>query len=406
MFVVIFTVSVIVVGLRIRFDFTADLDQEVYGEIPYLVFLAVPFFALTAILCLLPRFDDNVFIATEMRSVIGVLLFILVAFGAQEFVEHQNEDDDDAKNVGIAVNVIYYAVIESSNTICILIATAFVMKKVEPLLTDQIMRRSHYLGATKLSPEMASYVQLNDDLMELQLESMRMNHGGAIQEEEEVDVSLFEVMEHSKAFHLFMHFVATEFSMECLLSFVEFVQFKQWMIRHLRVTRTEDAIKQKSIELFHSLRDRTSSLTKSEIAVDLHYGSNGQNEDDGGFLNIEFPANVPKSRIVFDEDYDLTTNKFTDRSKHKIYKLYSKYIRKDSELEINISGRSRHALAVMMDDYDQWMNDHKYDNLDAVFLMHILDKCIEQMYDLLTASYRRFKHSSQYQKLRRSVFVE
>merc|ERR1719334_2028510 len=147
MFVVIFTVSVIVVGLRIRFDFTADLDQEVYGEIPYLVFLAVPFFALTAILCLLPRFDDNVFIATEMRSVIGVLLFILVAFGAQEFVEHQNEDDDDAKNVGIAVNVIYYAVIESSNTICILIATAFVMKKVEPLLTDQIMRRSQYLGA-------------------------------------------------------------------------------------------------------------------------------------------------------------------------------------------------------------------------------------------------------------------
>ena len=53
------------------------------------------------------------------------------------------------------------------------------------------------------------------------------------------------------------------------------------------MTRTEEAIKQKSIELFHSLRDRTSSLTKSEIAVDLHYGSNGQNEDDGGFLNIE-----------------------------------------------------------------------------------------------------------------------
>ena len=77
--------SLIVVGLRIRYDFTADIDHEIYGEIPYLIFLVVPFVFLVVILCKLPRFDDNVYSATEMRSVIGVLLFILVAFGAQVF---------------------------------------------------------------------------------------------------------------------------------------------------------------------------------------------------------------------------------------------------------------------------------------------------------------------------------
>lgn len=154
------------------------------------------------------------------------------------------------------------------------------------------------------------------------------------------------------------------------------------------------------------MRDRTGSLTKSEIAVDLHYGSDSRNEDERGFLELEFPANVPKSGIVFDEDLELSTNKFTDRSKHKVHKLYAKYIRSGSDLEINISGRSRNALSSMMDDYEEWMEHQKYRNLDAVFLMHIFDKCIDQMYDLLTASYRRFKHSPQFAKLARCVFVE
>jgi len=405
--------SAIVVGLRIKFDFSTDSDLEIYGEIPYLVFLGIPFMALAVMLCAFPRFDDNIYISVEMRSVMAVLLFILVAFGVQEFVENRHEKEDDAKNVGIAVNVVYYAVIESSNTVCILIATFYVMKMVEPLLSEE--RRSGFLAATTLSPEMAAYVRLNDDLLELN--SVRKHSDDP--DADRQDISLLTVLSHSKSFDLFVHFVASEFSMECLLCFVEMIQFKQWMLRHLRVTRSEDAIKQKSIELFHSLRDRTGSFTKSDIAVDLRYGSPSLgpstafsasapmtgHEDDRGFLDIDF-GHVPKSRIVFDEDLELTTNRFTDRSKHKIYKLYAKYVRSGSELEVNISGRSRLALANMMDDYERWMRLHKYEQLDAVFLMHIFDKVIDQMFELLTASYRRFKHSPKFAKLAQSVLVD
>ena len=109
---------------------------------------------------------------------------------------------------------------------------------------------------------------------------------------------------------------------------------------------------------------------------------------------------------MYEDDINFQSNKFQDRAKHKISKLYEKYIRVGSELEINISHRSRQALVQMIDDYDNWMNNNKYKDLDTVFLMHIFDKSLIQMINLLKASHIRFTHSKQFAKLSQFVFVQ
>ena len=251
---------------------------------------------------------------------------------------------------------------------------------------------------------MAAYVQLNDDLLELQTTKEAKK---TLEDEDDAGngITLNQILSHPKAFDLFIHHVAKEFSIECLLSYVEFIQFKKYMFKHMKIMRSENDIRQKSVELYKSIKDKKISFSKSEIEVDINYGDK-QQHDDGlnddrlmSFQDIKFPSNVPQSEIVYEDDINFESNNFKDRSKHKIYKLYNKYIKSGCELEINISHRSRQALFLMIDDYEKWMKDNKYLNLDTVFLMHIFDKCIYQMYNLLKSSYMRFKHSNQFIKL-------
>merc|ERR1712228_477595 len=247
------------------------------------------------------------------------------------------------------------------------------MDKVKLLLNEQ--RSSIYLRNLAginpdkpLSKEMANLVQLNDELLELQTTSDSVQS----------DISLNQILCHSKAFDLFIHHIA-----------------KKFMFAHLKVMRTESDIRQKRVELFESVQQRNASFGASEININVNYGKNPK-KGSTSFESIEFPPNVPKSSIVYDDDVNFNGHKFEDRVKHKIYRLYVKYIRVGAGLEINISHRSRQALASMIDDYDNWMKHPKYQNLDTVFLMHIFDKSIVQMLNLMQSSFARFQDSKQF----------
>merc|ERR1712129_356830 len=163
-----------------------------------------------------------------------------------------------------------------------------------------------------------------------------------------------------------------------------------------KVMRSESDIRQKSVELHNSVNARNASFGASEININVNYGNEAQVDS---FENIEFPPNVPKSSIVYEDDVKFNGNKFEDRVKHKIYRLYAKYVRVGADFEINISFRSRQALAQMMEAYEEWMNANKYQDLDTVFLMHIFDKTIVQMLNLMQSSFTRFQSTKQYAKL-------
>eukprot|EP01084_Bolivina_argentea_P139994 246225_1 len=393
--IIVFIASAIVIGLRYKFDFAEIEDREWYGEIPYLIFFFTPFITLGIILWKIPNFDDNIFIVREMKAVTFVLFFIIFSWFMQEMVESTHENDE---NINIAVDAIFYIVIETCNFICILITTAYVMNKVKLLLNEQ--QQSIYLGnsvqnpQTALTDEMAEYIQLNDDLIELQVDKNK---------DDENEISLFQVLSHAKAFDLLVNHVAKEFSIECLLSYVEFIQFKQYMYNHLKLNYSIEEIKQKSLQLFEAIHDRKGSFSKTEIDVNIY---NPNDINSLSFERIKFPSNVPRSHLIYEDDINFETNNFKDRSKYKIYKLYCKYVKVGCELEINVSHRTRNALSSMIDHLDIWMNDNKYQDLDSIFLMHIFDKSIVQMIDLLKSSFSRFRQSNQFAKLSKLVFVD
>ena len=144
------------------------------------------------------------------------------------------------------------------------------------------------------------------------------------------------------------------FSIECLLSYVEFVQFKQYMRRRI----------------YSKMKD-----------ADEESPSPGPNERRETDLDVVFPASVPHSEIVYNDDGDVSV-------KAKIYKFYLKYIQNHSEFEINILDSTRTKMGNMLKDYNAWMST---DYFDEIGLFHFYDGCIDEMRILLISSYKRFK---------------
>ena len=154
-----------------------------------------------------------------------------------------------------------------------------------------------------------------------------------------------------------MNYDYKQTSIECLLSFVEMVQFKQYMKKRM----------------------------DSKISGG---GDEEQKEDDNdrsirgdSDLDIDFPESVPNSDMIHNDDGDVSI-------KAKIHKFYSKYIRINSEFEINILDSTRKKLIDLMKDYHGWMNNNYYDEIG---LYHFYDGCIHEMKLLLIASFKRFK---------------
>ena len=130
-----------------------------------------------------------------------------------------------------------------------------------------------------------------------------------------------------------------EYCAECLLSIVEFIQFKNKM--------------------------------KSEFE-DIEFIDDEE-------IMIELPEKMAQSKIVYEgDDY-----------KEIASQLYEKYIRVGSEWEININYRDRNKYIQLFE-----VNGVSSDDKQELYV--IFDICIKQMFGLLFGTFTRFKNSEQY----------
>eukprot|EP01084_Bolivina_argentea_P219499 372265_1 len=148
------------------------------------------------------------------------------------------------------------------------------------------------------------------------------------------------ILQDNELFHSYMQHLIREFSMECLLAFVEFRQYK---IHALQVFNIEDP---------------------------------------ATTMCVTFPKSVPQSDIVYNDD----TNVDKDSFKIKCYKLFLKYIESNAEFEINISWQHRVALTQLMGDYDRWMSM----NVTVMELYQMFDDPMREMYRLMNHARMRF----------------
>merc|ERR1712154_631042 len=80
-------------------------------------------------------------------------------------------------------------------------------------------------------------------------------------------------------------------------------------------------------------------------------------------------------------------------AKVKAYKLFEKFIKEESESEINISGSQRKALTDLFS--NGWLENNDIEMMDLLLLF---DDLINEMKHLLSVSWSRIRYQPEYQQ--------
>ena len=179
-------------------------------------------------------------------------------------------------------------------------------------------------------------------------------------------LELMQILGSEKLFELYMQHLIKEFSMECLLSLIEFTQFKKHAIEALMVDPKEFE------------HDEIIVFPESVPLSDIVYGK--VNELDSCHIRVETNSNETSEETSQGTDV-------RELIKEKAHELYCKYVEMASEFEINISYKIRAGMMKTFSDCDKWMNNEMKD----IELIRVFDTCIEEMIKLLNSSMHRFK---------------
>eukprot|EP01083_Nonionella_stella_P269076 910131_1 len=218
------------------------------------------------------------------------------------------------------------------NIWCIYIMTRWVINKIknDPAIRQQYSQTSE----TIISAAFANANTKKGDQME--------------------SIKLDQMLTNNEHFTCFMKHLANEFSMELLLSLVEFIQFKQLIHEQIKGTSTD-------------------------LAEDVHR-----------FSDIELAKCIPQSSIVHDPDYELEV---------KAFKLYRKYVAVSSEWEINVHSAVRQQLMHRFDvTYHAKSKDESIEWTPTALYI-VFDDCSQEMMKLLRYSLTRFKTKPEYIRL-------
>ena len=116
---------------------------------------------------------------------------------------------------------------------------------------------------------------------------------------------------------------------------------------------------------------------------------------------LNLPKEIPKSSIIYEyfernqaKNDIVKDNMFIRKLKEISFEFYVKYIKSNSEFEINISYFMRMKYIEIMDNHDQWINyvpsDLESKNNMELFMNNLFDPIIEEMYSLMHGALNRF----------------
>ena len=170
---------------------------------------------------------------------------------------------------------------------------------------------------------------------------------------------LTNLLENQYKIELFIQHLNEEFSLEIMLSFIEFLQFRQYL--------AIISIKYKYInqEMIYYINEY--KLPQTQI--------------------------IPKSTIVYNENLNdsicRNEQELIKFFKEIAYQLYKKYIIANAELQINISHELNKKFWKQMNNKMVWLNT-KFDNDGLLTLIHLFDDAIDEMFYLQMQSFVRF----------------
>ena len=180
-------------------------------------------------------------------------------------------------------------------------------------------------------------------------------------------------------FNIYIH-IYSEFCAEILISFIEFEQFKRFVIESEGVTINDT----------HSLHDLCTVIPESSIILNNKHHSR---LDDLLQKTVSY-KDLGKYEIV------LKGKNIKDIIYKKIcWELYNKYIKMGSEFEINIDYRTRQSFIENMSNFEKWVTTETSINE----YITLFDDCQKQMIQFLNNTYSRFKNSHKYAFMMQSL---
>ena len=313
-----------------------DLGEDIHGQLRSFVHgifgFVFPLILFVYILCKIPKYHDNIGIRKELIWTIYANICIFIVNVAWIIYTYLPFEDKTEK---IAIPI-YYAICRATFTIPSYIATRLPLKTFDEILD----RRVH--DSWKLR-ELVHRKTFN----ELQLIQDMKDDDPKNTDQENVAIvnrkALKQTLKTEDLFDAFMNHLFGEYCAECLLSIVEFIQFKNKIIR--------------------------------------------QNEDIQFEINeIQLPRSFIKSSIV---NQDMDYKDIADR-------LYNKYIRAGSEWEINIDYGNRKRYKDLFEHGNESLSSNDIQEFYSLF-----DPCIEAMIHLIMPAFARFRNGKQYQMIQR-----
>ena len=182
-------------------------------------------------------------------------------------------------------------------------------------------------------------------------------------------IALDDILSDKYAVHLFMVYLTTEFSIECLLSFIEMSQFEQYILQMMKMNDDEDG--------------HIDKLEQIAITVEP----------------VICNSNVPQSSIIGDAEDNSDRLQNAKLSAHNIY---NKYIRIGVDLEINISSTMRRKYRELLANENELIKNNEISLADLAVLFKPA-KTVMRTY--LQYSYVRFKNQSEYEQVM-NLFVK
>jgi len=357
------------------------------------VLAILPWLAILALYCKTPSFYDEFAIRREMKRIallyssvlLLYLLLSVIIFIVNRSVDAELERTTTLQVVLMAVTLNFLALV------LFLIGhsmTYWVLQTVDvgfdedgnplraPLNPWSPKHHVAKASASGLSGVGAVESESVDTLNSSQLKAA----GNGNTAEHEAKVTLSTMFNELKYLNEFFAHLSREFSMECLLSLIEFIQFQQYILLHMQQYKN-----------FYYKQFSNVSGMRNTVAL---------------------PKGVPRSTII-DADREQLVEQYLHNESGRIvsvmereqvrvrliaYELYKKYVAIGSEWEINIAYETRGQLTARLHNFAQWMSA-KQKSVQMWQLALLFEDSKHEMYKLLRHSFARFKRHEDFDKI-------
>ena len=206
-----------------------------------------------------------------------------------------------------------------------------------------------------------------------------------IKRKSEKIITMRDVFANNDYFGYFCVHLMKEFSIECVLSFIEFQQFQKYIlnIKEFGISlNTMDHDTLKSLKMY----DLAKCIPESFIVYNINKEHNIQTMNFRLYEEMIGDIDNDKNEMLTRRIFEIKTIS---------YRLYKKYIETGSEFEINISYVSRIEFEKLMRNYYVWIMDEQ----SVIDLLLIFQDIKLEMLLLLRHSFNRFIHSDEFRQL-------